>query len=94
VANVRALRNRFPEYDLDSLIKSRKISDAGLYQLLELARWNLEGVRQLLKKPEKISSAYKLRKKEIDAARPKRVSASDRIERAWPGYWSRWIQKF
>jgi hypothetical protein len=44
--------------------------------------------------PEDIEVFYRATQDQMAAARPKRVSAEERIDRAWPGYWERWIQKF
>jgi hypothetical protein len=43
---------------------------------------------------ELIEATYKKNRALIAARRPRRVSAKARIDRAWPGYWERWIQKF
>lgn len=61
--------------------------NAGLLFWLRL-RWVKSGQH------EEIGPTYKLLRREISALRPRRVSAADRIERAWPGVWERWLQKF
>lgn len=73
--------------ELSDLVMAGKIPDAQLYQLLQLARWKPEGARQLLKRPQDIEIIYRKNKAQMAAARPKRVSAKARVERAWPGYW-------
>jgi hypothetical protein len=93
-SNIHALLKLVPEGELKSVVDGHKISDAGLFQLLEIARADPEQARDLLKRPEEIGDVHKLEKYTISARRSRRVSAAVRIERAWPGLWDRWLQKF
>jgi hypothetical protein len=40
------------------------------------------------------AGVYRELEETIHAAKRKRVSAEDRIERAWTSYWKRWLSKF
>jgi hypothetical protein len=93
VTNLEALKKFNPEDELHAAINSEKWPDAGIFQLLKMARIDPEGARDLLKRPEEIGALYKLFRRKIAAERPKRVCAADRINRAWQPYWDRWLQK-
>jgi hypothetical protein len=93
-SNLITLLNFIPEDELYSAINEHKISDTGVFQLLEIARVKPEEARDLLKNPKEIGDTYRLLNCEVSVLRSRRVSAADRIERAWPGVWQRWLQKF
>jgi hypothetical protein len=71
-----------------------KFPDKIIHNLLEIARYDQGLACALLKHPENIARVFKVNQADTAAVRPKRVSALDRIERAWQPYWDRWLQKF
>ena len=91
--NMEALMKLVPVDGLEPVIMSGRMPDVGVFQLLEIARVDPNGARDLLKRPEEISAVHTILRGEIAVVRPRRVSAADRIDRAWQSHWDRWLQK-
>jgi hypothetical protein len=78
----------------------RVIADRDLRRLLEIARVSPADALAIIEDPEITDKSYAVEyvyeklEERIQAAKRRRVSADDRIQRAWPGYWRRWLAKF
>jgi hypothetical protein len=71
-----------------------ELSPAQVRHLSEIARLDLPLARELAQEPEAITPTYQEYRDAIASLKKRRVSAQDRIARAWPGLWSRWSEKF
>jgi hypothetical protein len=94
VSNIVALRKLVGKDELKELIDNNKVPHGDLFKLLQIARVDQKVAIQLLKAPESIGPTYTKNRALIAAHRPRRVGAEERIERAWAGYWQRWLEKF
>jgi|SRR6516165_2441144 hypothetical protein len=70
------------------------LSNLQLWHLSEIARLDPKLARRLSAKPHLITPAYKKYRAAIASLKKRRVSAEDRVNRAWPGLWQRWSEKF
>jgi hypothetical protein len=70
------------------------LTSAQVRHLSEIARLDHELARELAEIPEDITPTYQRYRAEIASLKKRRVNAQDRIERAWPGLWLRWTEKF
>jgi hypothetical protein len=71
-----------------------RLSPAQFRQLAEIARIDQPLARTLADTPAEITPAYRQYRSAIASLKRKRVSARERIKRAWPAYWQRWLEKF
>jgi hypothetical protein len=62
--------------------------------LPKFARVDPELALRLANKPAEITPTYRIYRQAIAQVKVKRVSAQERIKRAWPAYWQRWLEKF
>jgi|SRR6516225_8205029 hypothetical protein len=71
-----------------------ELTSAQVRHLSEIARLDHGLARQLAEQPEAITPTYQKYRATIASLKKRRVNVQDRIERAWPGLWSRWSEKF
>ena len=77
-----------------ALAASGKVDQPDWYRLAEIARLDPGLAQELAQDPGEIAPTYLKYRRVIARHKKRRVSAPDRIARAWPGVWERWCDKF
>lgn len=90
----QAIQRALGEEHTRALMNKSHLSAAQVRHLAEIARLEPKLARELAQKPQDITPTYRKYCSRIAELKTKRISAECRIERAWPGYWQRWLQKF
>lgn len=90
----RTIRKALGSGKARELANSRKLEGSRWRHLAEISRVDPRLARKLGGKPDAIEPTYRKYRSQIQALKTRRVSAEDRFERAWPGVWQRWLEKF
>jgi hypothetical protein len=91
-AQLVAIKRVFSEEEVKKL--AHNLTNTQVWHLSEIARLDPKLARELGQDPAAITPTYQKYRTVIASLKKRRVGARDRIERAWPGLWSRWSEKF